>query len=99
MEKKKAGDRSLSAAGYEGLDNCLCRFVKRQILSEHTNKFRGESSFVFGHTHKPFEERVAYQELKRQVSLYNTGGRVVETIDDNPLHGASMVCLDSDERG
>jgi UDP-2,3-diacylglucosamine pyrophosphatase LpxH len=96
MEKKKAGDKPLSDAGLEGLENYICQFVKRQILSEHEDRFPRDLRFVFGHTHKPFEEQLTYPTLKQQVAVYNTGGWVVESSEDNPLHGASMVCLDDD---
>jgi UDP-2,3-diacylglucosamine pyrophosphatase LpxH len=62
--------------------------AKRNLYSPH------EATFVFGHTHKPFEEVkefAAYREIN--VPVYNTGGWVVETTDPAPLHGGAVVLL------
>jgi hypothetical protein len=52
------------------------------------------TTFVFGHTHKPFE---LYHKFWAHpavgVAVYNTGGWVVETKETSPLHGGAAVLL------
>lgn len=55
-----------------------------------------EVTFVFGHTHKPFQEDMNFKEYTGWVDVYNTGGWVVETTDPQPLHGGGIVLVDED---
>jgi hypothetical protein len=52
--------------------------------------------FVFGHTHKPFEDSLPVAGFDRPVSVFNTGGWVMDQPTLAPTQGASMVLLDSD---
>ena len=47
--------------------------------------FPDEVTFVFGHTHKPFEEPRTFPNLGNGVPVYNTGGWVVEPVDTGTL--------------
>jgi hypothetical protein len=51
-------------------------------------------SFVFGHTHKPYETRCAYAGYPRAVDVYNTGGWVVDTLQPEVQQGAAAVLID-----
>lgn len=55
-----------------------------------------ELIFVFGHTHKPFEEHVKIDWLGRTVPVYNTGGWVVDTVHPNTACGGSVVLIDDE---
>jgi hypothetical protein len=52
------------------------------------------TTFIFGHTHKPFMEHEVFAGYKDGVDVYNSGGWVVDTLDPNPLHGGSLVLVD-----
>jgi predicted phosphodiesterase len=57
-------------------------------------KFPEQTTFVFGHTHKPFEIPYKFSGyLGETVPVYNTGGWVVETQKTSPLHGGAVVLL------
>jgi len=49
---------------------------------------------VFGHTHKPFVGTRAIPGLANPVRIFNTGGWVVDTLNVEPLYGASVVLID-----
>lgn len=51
-------------------------------------------SFIFGHTHKPFQQLMNYEGYARPVKVYNSGGWVVDTMKQQPLHGGSVVLVD-----
>ena len=53
------------------------------------------TTFVFGHTHKPFV-RPGDAMGSSGWSVVNTGGWVVDTPEDDPLKGASLVVVDGD---
>lgn len=52
-----------------------------------------EITFVFGHTHKPFQEPRTFPKLGNGIPVYNTGGWVVETEKTSPFHGGAVVLL------
>ena len=53
-----------------------------------------QTTFVFGHTHKPFEGIRNFQAYRGDgVPVYNTGGWVVETLEPAALHGGAVVLL------
>jgi hypothetical protein len=90
-------DQYLTQDAEQGLLDYVNRPLKMQIDEECWNRhwyFPREVSFVFGHTHKPFEEvRNFGAYLGDGVPVYNTGGWVVETVDPGPLHGGAAVLL------
>jgi hypothetical protein len=57
-------------------------------------QFPEQTTFVFGHTHKPFEIPYKFSGyLGETVPVYNTGGWVVETKDLSNLHGGAALLL------
>jgi hypothetical protein len=56
-------------------------------------------TFVFGHTHKPFQEDMNFKGYPKWVNVYNTGGWVVEGMDPQPLHGGAVLLVDRDLNG
>lgn len=90
-------DRPLSQDAEQGLSYYLNFPLQRQIAEECENRhwyFPREVTFVFGHTHKPFEELRNFDAyLGDGVPIYNTGGWVVETVVPAPLHGGAVVLL------
>ena len=51
-------------------------------------------TFIFGHTHKPFETSGHYQGYAHPVALYNSGGWVVDALDPLPLEGGAVILVD-----
>jgi len=53
-------------------------------------------TFVFGHTHKPFERTLDIPGVAHTVDVYNAGGWVVDTIETSPSQGGAIVVIDED---
>lgn len=51
-------------------------------------------SFVFGHTHKPFQDQFKVPGFNRPVAVYNTGGWVMDQPTMAPTQGAAAVFID-----
>lgn len=89
---------TLSKDAEKGLLTYMSEPLREQILNElkETRKIMDmptDVTFVFGHTHKPFEQRRNFG-YPAWVKVYNTGGWVVETVDPQPLHGGAVVLID-----
>jgi UDP-2,3-diacylglucosamine pyrophosphatase LpxH len=50
-------------------------------------------TFVFGHTHKPFQTRVPTHAYSGGVDVYNSGGWVVDTLETVPLQGGAAILV------
>lgn len=89
-------NKPLSPDTEKGLWKYMNLYVYSQIQSElPAGKFDNmETTFVFGHTHKPFAGDMNFQNFNGWVNVYNTGGWVVETVTPQPLHGGSVVLVD-----
>ena len=97
--ERKKGDRLLSPEAEKGLWWYVNGPLRHQIDNECKEKefpVPTEVTFVFGHTHKPFQEDMNFKEYTGWVDVYNTGGWVVETVDPQPLHGSGIVLVDED---
>lgn len=64
-----------------------CRHLQRDLPKKLT--------FVFGHTHKPFEAQLETRSFG-QVNVLNTGGWVVDTLVRAPLQGGAAVLISED---
>ncbi len=95
--ERTLGDQPLSPDAEQGLLEYVNGPLQIQIVHECTERhwyFPREVTFVFGHTHKPFEDIRNFQAyLGDGVPVYNTGGWVVETVDPAPRHGGAAVLL------
>lgn len=94
-ERKKV-DRPLSADAEKGLWAYMNGPLKEQIMAEMKGNMPSDVTFVFGHTHKPFQEDMNFKGYPEWVNVYNTGGWVVETVVAEPLHGGAVVLVDDD---
>jgi UDP-2,3-diacylglucosamine pyrophosphatase LpxH len=94
-ERQKTGMGPLSVSSAEGLRHYLALYLRAQIDSE-MNEQPLDNTFVFGHTHKPYEGVEATAGYGRAIAVYNTGGWVVESTADNRETGASIVLIDSE---
>jgi hypothetical protein len=83
----------LSPSGTRGLWEYLDDPVRRQLEHEYGD-IPDDLVFVFGHTHKPFERILSSAAARNPVEVLNTGGWVVDSIEDESVQGASVVLLD-----
>ncbi len=88
--------RILSESSIEGLKRYLSETVRTQIEAELPDPKPEHLTFVFGHTHKPFEDQMVVPEYARPVTVYNTGGWVLDTALLSTVEGASAVFVDDD---
>ena len=84
---------SLTPAGLTGLWEYLDDPVRRQLEHEF-GEVPDELVFVFGHTHKPFTRVLSSAAAHDPVEVLNTGGWVVDSVDDDSVQGAAAVLLD-----
>ncbi|MCK9463015.1 MAG: hypothetical protein M0R80_25615 [Proteobacteria bacterium] len=91
---KNAGPLTEDAA--QGLRAFLAGPLRAQLQSELKGEMPSDVTFVFGHTHKPFQEDMDFPGYPRWVHVYNTGGWVVETVAPEPLHGGAVVLVDEE---
>ncbi len=79
------------------LDRYFQELLPGQWEMETDRKFPNEFEFIFGHTHKPFSSDAKDLGLKTEnVSLFNTGGWVVDTVEPTPAHGGAVILIDDD---
>jgi hypothetical protein len=88
------GAALLTTDATTGLKNYIEGVLLTQLDQELNHNRPTEWSFVFGHTHKPYEDVGEFAGYPTATSLYNSGGWVVDTPQIEPLHGASAVLVD-----
>jgi UDP-2,3-diacylglucosamine pyrophosphatase LpxH len=86
---------ALSPKGRGGLLAYLEGPVRNQLQAE-LGRVPKEVSFVFGHTHKPLAERWSITGFPAPVSIFNTGGWVVDTAAPEAVQGGVAVLVDDD---
>ena len=89
-------DWPLSEDSRNRLDQYIGRYVLSQLKRECRGGLPDHLTFVFGHTHKPFEEVMHVPAIEAPVHVYNMGGWVVDTIHTAPRQGGSIVVIDED---
>lgn len=65
-----------------------------QLNKELLNDIPDDITFIFGHTHKPFVKWFHPNGYPNPLKVYNTGGWVVDTLNQQPLHGGSIALID-----
>jgi hypothetical protein len=68
--------------------------VRRQIGEAGKLRAAHDMSFVFGHTHKPFQDQLAVEGFRQPVAVYNTGGWVMDQPTMTPAQGAAAILID-----
>ena len=53
-----------------------------------------ELSFIFGHTHKPFQDQIAIEPFAAPVAIYNTGGWVMDQPTMMACQGGAAMLID-----
>lgn len=86
----------LSQEAEAGLKLFLETLLRTQMQAEMGNSIPRDLTFVFGHTHKPFERVAHYDGYAGDVQLFNSGGWVVDTQTPQPIHGGAVIVVDDD---
>ena len=87
-------EKALSEDTETGLWAYMQGPLSRQIMGEYGDKIPASVTFVFGHTHKPFEQDMNFSGYSGWVDVYNTGGWVVDKDQRQPLCGAAVILID-----
>ncbi|MDH3892388.1 MAG: metallophosphoesterase [candidate division Zixibacteria bacterium] len=91
--ERKQTTKPLSPGAEKGLAEYLEGPLPLQCESEKM-KFPEDTAFIFGHTHKPFEAAMSFNGYNKPVSIFNTGGWVVDEVERRSVIGAAVVLLD-----
>lgn len=99
MERVTPGTH-LSQDSWKRLEKYVGCYIERQLNRERKEE-RGEDmpehmNFIFGHTHKPFEEVLDTAKFNRPVHVYNSGGWVVDSVEADTQKGGAIVVVDAD---
>jgi hypothetical protein len=87
----------LGADALEGLNSYLSKLVVAQMKEEKLqDPQKTDLTFIFGHTHKPFESRYPVPGFDRPAAVYNTGGWDLDMPMFGTLLGAAAVFIDED---
>jgi hypothetical protein len=95
LEKRKPG-QVLSEDARRGLKAYIEGPLTTQISQEYNKPLPAQTSFVFGHTHKPFSSSIKFDPFPNPISVYNSGGWVVDTSNTEPAHGGAIVLADEE---
>ena len=68
--------------------------IYNQLASELNKEIPGDLTFIFGHTHKPFRQRMKFNNYIDEVKVFNSGGWVVDTMNQVSMIGGSVILAD-----
>ncbi len=85
----------LGADATDGLTGYLSQIVPSQ-MAEESKPAPQDLTFIFGHTHKPFESRFPVPGYERPPAVYNTGGWDLDMPIFGTLLGGAAVLIDED---
>jgi hypothetical protein len=92
----KRTDTVLSEDAASGLRLYLEKFLLNQIQTDNAGSVPADVTFIFGHTHKPFEEVRPYAGYIGGIKVFNNGGWVVDSMAPSPLKGGAVILVDED---
>jgi hypothetical protein len=95
LEKGKA-DQPLTGDASAGFRFYVEELLLNQLMLERKDTMPVQAAIIFGHTHKPFASTQNFKGFPEQVSVFNTGGWVVDAPATESSHGASIVLVDDD---
>lgn len=96
QSERMDADSVLTPSGVEGVSWYLDNTVRPQLMQSGWQSDRDSLSFVFGHTHKPFQDQILVPSFVEPIQLWNTGGWVLDQPSLSPAQGAAVVVVDSD---
>lgn len=86
----------LSADAAAGLKHYLEKYVHSEIKRGNGQRVPDDVSFIFGHTHKPFETTRGFTGYEQPIKLLNSGGWVVDTCEPDTFHGGAILLVDDE---
>ena len=94
-----SGERSIRRSAFSpevrrGIERYLFGPTYRQLRDE-IGYIPDEMTFVFGHTHKPFEAVLDIPERRQPLGVYNTGGWPIDSQEPFAAIGASILFLNA----
>ena len=96
-ESQRDGYRSVLTASEEAdLRWFIGGPLLRQIRDARKLRQVKELSFIFGHTHKPFQDQIAIDPFVAPVAIYNTGGWVMDQPTMMACQGGAAMLIDDD---
>ena len=87
---------ALTPDAVRGLKDYLTGPVHGQLVSEDPSLPQRPVSFIFGHTHKPFQDQLIARGFRHPVGVYNTGGWVLDAPKMMRQQGAALVFVDEE---
>jgi hypothetical protein len=93
LEKTQIGE-PLTPDAAQGLRAYVEGPLANQIQEERTREMQAKTTFIFGHTHKPFSSGMNFDHFPSGMNVYNSGGWVVDTKDTDPTHGGAIILVD-----
>jgi UDP-2,3-diacylglucosamine pyrophosphatase LpxH len=89
----------LSRNGLKGLrwylDEPLVTQIRDEKQGTRVENIREQPlTFIFGHTHKPFEDEIVATNYREPVRVFNTGGWILDEPRLDTVQGASMILID-----
>ena len=86
----------LSEDAQTGLAKYLETYLAGELARTMHRQVPQDMTFVFGHTHKPFEAIRGFKGFPSPVKLLNSGGWVVDTPKSSPLKGGAAILIDDE---
>ncbi|RBP51223.1 metallophosphoesterase [Arenicella xantha] len=96
---------ALSEEGWEGLQWYLSKPLHQQILDDAPDSAMAaahdsrlvltDTTFIFGHTHKPFQDSLGVDGFQLPVKVFNSGGWVVDQPDFSSVQGGAVIFVDA----
>jgi hypothetical protein len=69
-----------------------------QLRLETHEHIPANIALLFGHTHKPFQKEMPFAGYPAPITVYNSGGWVVDKVEPAPIYGAAAILLDEELR-
>lgn len=85
---------TLSEEATKGLKEYVEGPLTLQSKSERNDALPDDTTIIFGHTHKPLERQMAFKGYAKEFDVINTGGWVVDEVEQRSIIGGSVVLLD-----
>jgi len=63
-------------------------------IGRETERMPDKTSIIMGHTHKPMQKKIDLMYPAEHVSIYNTGGWVIDKVNPNPIYGGAIALID-----
>jgi hypothetical protein len=85
---------ALTPDAVRGLKDYLTGPVHGQLVNKDPSLTHRPVSFIFGHTHKPFQDQLIARGFRHPVGVYNSGGWVLDAPKMMRQQGAALVFVD-----